>query len=95
MSESASLHALVHGYVQGVGFRFFVEDRARELNLTGYVRNLRDRRSLEVVAEGERDKLAALLASLERGPRGARVENVEATWGAFTGTHSRFEIRYW
>ena len=45
------LEAVVHGYVQGVGFRWSTRDVARRLGVRGYVRNRPDR-SVEVVAEG-------------------------------------------
>jgi acylphosphatase len=67
---------LVEGRVQGVGFRFFVEEVARGLGLKGYVRNLADGR-VEVYAMGERAVLARLRTQLEVGPRASRVERVE------------------
>jgi acylphosphatase len=65
----------VSGIVQGVGFRYFTQDEAERLQLAGFVRNLRDGR-VEVYAMGSGDKLARLRALLERGPRGAMVQNV-------------------
>lgn len=94
MEEGAQLHALVRGYVQGVGFRFFVWDRAETLGLVGYARNLGDGRSVEVVVEGPRERLEALLRDLHRGPRGSRVEGVEVHWGPRTGRFIRFEVRH-
>jgi acylphosphatase len=67
---------LVEGRVQGVGFRFFVEEVARDLGLKGYVRNLADGR-VEVYAMGEETVLARLRKQLEIGPRAGRVERVE------------------
>ena len=64
MSEpaaEASVHIIVRGRVQGVGYRDFVYMRARFLGLRGYVRNLLDMRCVEVVAEGERAGLEQLL----------------------------------
>jgi acylphosphatase len=55
-SRSARLRAVVHGYVQGVGFRFFARREALMLGLRGYTRNLPDG-SVEVVAEGQRQQL--------------------------------------
>ncbi len=94
MAELASLYAVVRGRVQGVFFRSFVEDWAKALGLTGYVRNLPDGRSVEVKAEGEREKLAQLLEKLRVGPRWAKVERVEAEFGEYAGQFDRFEIRY-
>jgi len=89
----ARLRAIVKGIVQGVGYRFFVEDRAYELGLVGYVRNLPDG-TVEVVAEGEREVLEVLLEHLRRGPRLARVKDVEVEWGEATGEFRDFRIRY-
>lgn len=88
----ARLHATVEGRVQGVGFRYFVQEVAAGLDLTGWVRNRWDG-SVEVVAEGEREKLEKLLASLQRGPRAAFVSNVRAGWDPGTGEFARFSVR--
>ena len=88
------LHAEVRGRVQGVGFRWFVQAAAQRRELTGWTRNLADGRTVELVAEGPRPVLEALLAELRRGPSGSRVEAVSASWEAATGEFSAFEIRY-
>ena len=79
VEQRRRLAAVVRGRVQGVGFRYFVVDRARELHLTGECRNLRNG-DVEVIAEGEQGALEALLAALKTGPRSAHVEDVLATW---------------
>lgn len=84
---------MVHGRVQGVGFRLFVESQARALGLTGFVRNLGDPRIVEVLAEGTRDQLDALLAQLHIGPRSSRVERVDVSWIQPSGTFRGFETR--
>lgn len=94
MDGAAQLHAVVRGHVQGVGFRYFVVDRAEDLDLVGYVRNLGDGRAVEVVAEGPRDDLEKLLVELWNGPRGSRVAGVETHWGPRTGNFRGFEVRY-
>jgi len=66
----------VHGRVQGVGFRYFVERAAGELGLKGYTRNLDDGR-VEVYAIGPAPKLALLGQRLSVGPRFADVRGVE------------------
>jgi len=93
MSDLASVQVTVHGYVQGVFFRDFTSTRARELGLTGYVHNL-PRGTVEVQAEGEKKKLQELIGYLKVGPPGAKVEKVEANWSQYTGSYSRFSIRY-
>jgi len=93
MNELASLQAVVYGYVQGVFFRAFVSRQARELGLTGYVRNL-PRGAVEVNAEGERNRLEELIGYLKVGPPGARVEKVVTNWSEYTGSYTSFKIRY-
>ena len=65
----------ISGIVQGVGFRYFAQDEAERLHLSGFVRNLRDGR-VEVYAIGSAEILAQLRTLLERGPRGAMVQQV-------------------
>jgi acylphosphatase len=84
----------VHGRVQGVGFRYYVQDEARRLGLRGYTRNLADGRTVEAIAEGTRGALEQLLASLRQGPPGSYVERVGATWEPATGEFSGFSIRH-
>jgi acylphosphatase len=67
---------LISGRVQGVGFRYFVEQAADQLSLTGYARNLGDGR-VEVYAVGPEHKLAQLAGMLHKGPRWADVRGVE------------------
>jgi len=67
---------LVRGRVQGVGFRWFVEAEARGLGIAGWVRNNADG-TVEVLAIGNREQLSNLRSRLQRGPRAARVDNVE------------------
>jgi acylphosphatase len=70
-----SIHLEVHGRVQGVGFRWYVVEMARELDLAGWVKNRPDG-SVELVAAGSRDALDKLNAAVRAGPRGAHIEEV-------------------
>jgi acylphosphatase len=67
---------VVHGRVQGVGFRWYVEREAQMLGLIGWVRNNYDG-SVEVLATGTRAQLAQLRERLQIGPRAARVDQVQ------------------
>lgn len=87
------LHAIVHGDVQGVGFRYFVQRRAQQLGLQGWVRN-NDDGTVELVAEGTRRQLEDLKRSVEEGPRLARVDRVETKWSEGTGTLERFGLAW-
>ncbi len=85
-------HAYVAGRVQGVWFRQTTADRARELGVGGWVRNLPDGR-VELLAEGSRDQIEALLEFTRVGPPLARVQAVDAEWEAATGDFSDFKVR--
>ena len=73
---SQACRYVVRGRVQGVGFRWFVEAEAHRLGIAGWVRNNADG-SVEVLAQGSSEQLAALHARLRQGPRSARVDDVE------------------
>lgn len=94
MADLASVRVVVYGYVQGVFFRAFASRQARELGLTGYVRNLPGREAVEVQAEGERKQLEKLIDYLKLGPPTARVGKVVTKWSEYTGSYSGFSIRY-
>jgi len=93
MADLASLQAKVTGRVHGVFFRAYVESRAGDLNLTGYVRNLSSG-GVEVRAEGERERLEKLVHYLEVGPPAARVSEVVTRWGKYRGLFHGFQVRY-
>ncbi len=78
-AEEVRAHAFVHGRVQGVGFRNFVLQTARRLGLKGWARN-RINGTVEVVAQGPKPAVEALLKALERGPALAYVTQVEVAW---------------
>lgn len=90
--ENTRLHAVVHGRVQGVGFRAFVVESGIRAGATGWARN-RWNGTVEVVAEGERGTLEKLLADLHRGPRMSNVTRVEVKWLSATGEFRSFYVR--
>ena len=77
MNDEARLTAWVHGYVQGVGFRWWTRSRALELGLTGYAANQPDGRVL-VVAQGPQQACEQLLDLLKGAATPGRVDNVVA-----------------
>lgn len=91
--EHYQLHAVVHGRVQGVNFRFYTLDAARRHSVTGWVRNLPDG-TVEVTAEGTREQLDGLLKFLHQGPSGARVTGVDVEWRRATGQFKEFRVTY-
>jgi len=82
----------VHGTVQGVFFRVSVFGKARELLLTGWVRNERDG-LVKVVAEGEEEKLKRLVQYCQSGPEFANVQRIEVEWEEANGEFNEFMIR--
>lgn len=90
--DQVRLRAIVQGRVQGVGFRYFAQEQAIALNLTGWVRNLWDG-NVETVAEGPRIQVEKFLAALNRGPRSAYVREVSVEWQPATGEFKDFRVR--
>jgi acylphosphatase len=86
------LYAIVEGRVQGVGFRYFTQERAAFLGLTGWVRN-RWNGTVELIAEGSRANLEILLKAIQRGPHTGTTRNVKLDWQEGTGEFSTFQIR--
>jgi acylphosphatase len=86
------LHAIVHGRVQGVSFRYYTVLKAVDLGLKGWVHNLPDG-TVEVLAEGAREPLGQLLDFLHKGPSGASVESVDVRWGMASGDLANFNVR--
>ncbi len=85
-------HVRIYGYVQGVGFRYFVLHHARRLGVRGYVRNCSDG-SVEAVLEGEQAAADALIALMRSGPPAARVQRLDVQWQEARGEFTGFEIR--
>ena len=81
----------IEGRVQGVGYRAFVEMRAVELGLSGWVRNRRDG-SVEAVLQGSPEAVAAILEACRAGPPTARVARVDVI-GEGVGAFDGFEVR--
>ncbi|MBI4180690.1 MAG: acylphosphatase [Chloroflexi bacterium] len=90
----ASVQVIISGHVQGVNFRAFTTSQAKALGLTGYVRNLSNRKEIEVRAEGERKTLESLISQIRTGPPAARVEKVDTSWSEYTGSYTDFRIKY-
>jgi acylphosphatase len=89
---TAQMRVVVRGRVQGVGFRYSTVEQARQLGVTGWVRNRADG-TVELVAQGTTAALDALAAWCEQGPRTARVSAVERTDEPAEGVFTTFETR--
>lgn len=86
------LHAIVHGKVQGVWFRAWTRDTAREMGVTGWVRNLPDG-NVEALAQGDDELLKSFEQRLWDGPPLARVTEIEAEWSDADEHFASFEVR--
>ncbi len=92
VQDLARLHLIVTGRVQGVFFRRATTDQARALGLKGFARNCSNG-SVEIVAEGKRESLEALLAWAGQGPPHARVDKVQPAWADFQDEFAEFRVR--
>ena len=88
--ERIAKRLLITGRVQGVGFRFYTQRKARELGLTGWVRNCRDG-SVEAVIQGAPAAVETMIAWARRGPPSALVADVQITDAS--GDYTAFETR--
>lgn len=93
INQKMQLYVLISGKVQGVGFRNFTQLNAKQLGVNGYAKNLPNGK-VEVVAEGDKAQLDALVTFLKKGPRYARVDSIDIDARAFTGEYETFGIRY-
>ena len=84
---------IVSGLVQGVGFRYFLYNEAKALNLTGYVKNLYNG-DVEAVVEGEENVIKQFYEKMQKGPRLAFVRQHSICWEDFLGEFKSFEIKY-
>jgi len=93
VNRKMQLFVLISGKVQGVGFRNFTQMNAKQLGINGYAKNLPNGQ-VEVVAEGDKSQLYALVAFLKKGPRFARVDFLNIEERPFTGGYKTFDIQY-
>ena len=92
MSVSA-VHAVAHGRVQGVGFRFFVREHASRFGLNGWVRNCADG-TVELYVEGDDASVREFLKEVEKGPSFGRVSDLEVDWTEPENEYTSFNIKF-
>lgn len=86
-----SVKVIVKGRVQGVGFRWFTREKARNLGLTGYVRNLPNG-NVEIRAEGEQQDINDLIHLLRQGPSWSQVTDLEIDEVQSQGKYDDFNV---
>ncbi len=84
---------IINGFVQGVGFRWYVSRIAAQLGLKGYVKNLYTGEVLAVV-EGEKFLIEELFYKMKIGPSHSAVKNAKINWEEFKNEFKTFEIRH-
>lgn len=94
MTDMISARITVHGRVQGVYFRAFTIQHARQLGLTGWARNATEWDTVEICAEGDQKQIEQLIENLKVGPPSSRVDEVRTDLSEYTGSYSDFNIRY-
>lgn len=85
------MNVIIHGRVQGVSFRYYTRDRAVELGVTGWVRNLPDG-SVQGLLEGDNSAVQALVEWCRCGPPAAQVDRVDVSIAEYSGEFDSFTI---
>lgn len=86
-------HVFIYGDVTGVGFRFWTVRNAKQLGLTGWVRNIREG-LVDAVFAGEEEKINTMIEKCKKGPEVSWVEKVEVDWQEAKNEFTDFEIKY-
>ncbi len=86
------VHIFISGKVQGVFFRSSTKDKAEELGISGWVRNLADGR-VEAVFEGKEGSVKRMIEWCREGPEYARVKDVGVVSENYTGEFEGFALR--
>ena len=85
-------HIVASGLVQGVGYRYFVFNRAKTIGLVGYVRNVFSG-EVEIEIEGDRSLIEEFIKEVKVGPRSSQVKDLKIEWLNGTESYKSFEIR--
>jgi len=82
---------IIKGFVQGVGFRYFIYRNAQALNLSGYAKNLING-NVEVLLEGDDNNVDEMISILKQGPSRSIVNSIELDYSDFKGEYIGFSI---
>ena len=93
MSGKCKKHIFLSGRVQGVGFRASIRKKAGLLNINGWVKNLRDGR-VEAVFTGNPENVEEIINFAKKGPRYARVDNIEVNEEEYRDEYKNFQIKF-
>ena len=84
---------IIEGRVQGVFFRARAYEKANQLGIKGWISNLPSGVEVEIIAEGEDEKIEEFLNWCSNGPRGARIDNIQADYEIPKNEFERFRIK--
>ena len=91
LSEIEEMHVLFSGRVQGVGFRYTIQDHATDMHINGIARNLPNGQ-VELIAQGSKEELTGLLEAIKAHPGSAHIEKVKTNFTSCTTPISGFRI---
>ncbi|MDD5454223.1 MAG: acylphosphatase [Candidatus Ratteibacteria bacterium] len=86
-------HLIISGKVQGVFFRYTMQQVASTSNVTGWAKNTTDG-NVEAILEGKKENVEKVIEWSRHGPAEALVKNVEVQWEDYTGQFKDFSIKY-
>jgi acylphosphatase len=89
--KNERVRIIVKGYVQGVGYRYFIYKTAMEFDLKGFSKNLYNG-DVEIEVEGRKEFLEELIKRARVGPSMARVDNIKVEWLEFKNKYDKFEV---
>ena len=89
--DTLTVNMKITGKVQGVGFRFFVQQQAQKLGINGWVSN-KSNGDVEALAQAEKADLEHFIAKVKEGPSFSRVEDVSLNWVKESEQYFGFEI---
>ena len=91
LEDTLTVNMKITGKVQGVGFRFFVQQQAQKLGINGWVSN-KSNGDVEALAQGEKADLEQFIAKIKEGPSFSRIDNVNLEWMNKGEQYFGFEI---
>jgi acylphosphatase len=91
-NDQVQIHVIIEGRVQGVGFRYFVLEKAYELGVKGWVRNTYNG-EVEVLAEGSNKQIEKFLGLIRQGPSLASITKIDIQRNVASGEYIDFSLR--
>jgi acylphosphatase len=91
--KNVRARVIIEGIVQGVFFRAHTQKEAQHLGVSGWVKNRHDG-TVEALFEGDQERVQTMINWCHAGPPHALVDNVNISWGDYTGEYSGFSVTY-